>query len=78
MATEAENRAEWKRLHENWVFANQAARQARYNVTGDFAAAAAGKGAGPTVATIDAAETLERKADDARALADIFVNKLFE
>lgn len=77
MATVAENRTRWEKLHMDWVFANQEARKARSQVTAAFIAGSEKGGSGPTLADLNATEALERKADEARALADDFIKEVF-
>ncbi|MDF3822912.1 hypothetical protein P3G55_23645 [Leptospira sp. 96542] len=77
MATVAENRAQWEKLHMDWVFANQEARKARSQVTAAFIACSDKSGSGPTLIDLEETEALERKADEARALADNFIKGMF-
>lgn len=70
--------AEWAELHKDWVFANQAARRARLNVTQKFKECALRRGSQPTEAELLEVEQLEHAADIAKLAEDTFIQGLFK
>lgn len=66
----------WNQIWGEWKTINQEARQARALVMHAYAQCAAGNGAGPTDAQLNAADKLEHLADSLSIELDHLVNNL--